>query len=340
MEQYATPIWIKSTDAKEDDGDQDFILQEKFNLVHPRGVVRLRRGSNNSGEAIYHKYNTSDDSIIKWLNRGNNDPLTREPFTYTEKDRITLYNKCYKDYPDRKLEDISEWLPELYNAWIDTYVNPNEYNEDEKKKLEDEANCFLQFEDIADAFLESDPGSYENRRNAQEKLENKPVGAWLIRKSSIKDNDKLNLYAYVITTKYSDGRYTHVPLIHSYGKGIYNVKSPVEGPGRGYSSEKGRVKGYIYPTALSFFKGINASMDKSMLVLDKIREREEKDDESGGRSSFYPQERGGRPERARARARDRESERSVVPVHVQLAALGKALEEAQARFNELLESYG
>ena len=89
------------------------------------------------------------------------------------------------------------------------------------------------------------------------------------------------------------------------------------------------MKGYIYPTALSFFKGINASMDKSMLVLDKIREREEKNDESAGRSSFYPQERGGRS--------------GVVPVHTQLAALGEALEEAQARFNEvvkLLKSHG
>ncbi len=75
MEQYAAPIWIKSTDAKEDDDDQedgddqDFILQEKFNLVHPRGVVRLRRGSNDSGEAIYHKYNTSDGSILEWINK-------------------------------------------------------------------------------------------------------------------------------------------------------------------------------------------------------------------------------------------------------------------------------
>ena len=95
--------------------------------------------------------------------------------------------------PDRKLEDISGWLPELYNAWIDTYVNPNEYNEDEKKTIEDEANCFLQFEDIAGAFIENDPVAFNNRRIAEEKLENKPVGAWLIRKSSIVDDDDLDL---------------------------------------------------------------------------------------------------------------------------------------------------
>ena len=77
MEQYAMPPnWIKDTDEQqkidakeEEDDDQDFILQENFNWVHPRGVVRLRRGSNDSGEAIYHKYNTSDGSILEWINK-------------------------------------------------------------------------------------------------------------------------------------------------------------------------------------------------------------------------------------------------------------------------------
>ncbi len=260
--------WPEKRDGKEEEGGEDFIVKEKFNTVHPRGVVRLRRGTGDGGRPIYHTYNTSDDSIVGWLNRGGFDPLTREPFTESEKERIRLYNQCYNDYPDRTIEGLKEWIPKLYEAWVDTYVNPKRYTGAEKKRIGDEADCFLQFEDIAGAFLASEPDAFNNRGRAEERLGNEPVGAWLVRKSSIKDDDSLNLYAYVVTTKVGGSAYTHVPLVHSYGKGIYRVKAS-----RGWAANQALVDSPIYPTALSFLKGMLAGMDKSILVLNKIREK-------------------------------------------------------------------
>ena len=187
----------------------------------------------------------------------------------------------------------------MYKDWW-TKVNDPNTSEDEKNNIEKKANCFVQFEDIANAFIKGDcadfsesdcrgprcqwnnnirrylqageeqpskgeceSSAYENRDVAKAELINKPLGTWLVRKSSIQDNPEEKVHAFVISYKKGVNTVGHFPLVHRAGKGIYLVTA-----GRNTKAEEAFVASKVYPTVLSFLKGIHVPIGLSALIVD------------------------------------------------------------------------
>jgi hypothetical protein len=194
---------------------EDIITAEEFKYdenAHPRSVMTLRRSN-----GIPYPYLVQ--TIIRIIIDGDNrDPVTRCQLSQLTRQRAILFSRCVHEFPDYRLDPTK--TVDLYNRWINSYKPECTLSPTEKSRLQLEAQCFLQAEDLMDIFQSfSGKGSLDNR-DASEQFLIDSGKKWVLRHSSLKDTEYNK--AYALTQIAESGYFTHVAIVHRVGEGFFS----------------------------------------------------------------------------------------------------------------------
>ena len=240
----------------------DFISVDYLD-EHPRGVIFLRRYNEEP-----YPYNVN--TIIHIIEKGNRrDPFTREPLSLLTKKRAYLYKECLRLFP-RYIIDINFDYKSLFYSWLSTHYKGDNFNREHLYKIQIEAQCFLQIEYIIDIFNAKFKEEI-NRQSVNTYLSNKPIGFWMLRRSSIQSTQYEKAYALSIKT--GEDHYKHIAIVHKIGDGVYwkcdISRSSVVTPHFKYDS--------VYPTIIHLLEdNVIKNTDKCGLnecfpILDKLQ---------------------------------------------------------------------
>jgi hypothetical protein len=224
---------------------------------HIRGTMSLRRSN-----GIPYYYNV--DTVLDIINKGDGkDPFTRIPFSSLVKERAKLYKESKLLFPNYTYKNLN--VKDLFERWkkyITSSENEQKENFEENRKLNIEAKCFLQAEDLTSIFRKyNGKENLENRPMSERELKNKKDGSWLIRNSSIKGNEHNKAYVFTYKSRYNsldekgivvygNPKYTHILIVHKIGEGFFcNVEL-----NRGVDITNDIKFGQSYPTIISLLE--------------------------------------------------------------------------------------
>jgi len=178
-----------------------------------RGSIQIRNEDDRGSVKPPCEYNS--ESLFNAIRFKKEDPLTRRRFSQVEINRIIFYYQAYLLRVER--ETFSP--VEVYTQFKEYLTSPESFTPSQIGVIIDNVKYFLQMEDFIDMFKSfSGDGSLLNRDAAYSYLEDKPVGSWLVRKSSAIDDTYDKFYA--ITIRRESG-YSNSLFLHKIGKGIY-----------------------------------------------------------------------------------------------------------------------
>lgn len=202
----------------------DTIQADLFDTTNIGDVIRIRNEQNDD----LFPFNAT--AFIQWFDINPTHPLTRERLDYI-RPRIDFKKKCIEQLPRTEFKGLTpeytqSLLHEFKSLMVKRYVTPGQpwTSSDDLKLLECQAYLDLSaWENAGHIFKKMD------YTQTQSELKTKPVGTWMIRKSSQHANVMKNSDIVVIGSKKVDRIY-QVRLLYVHGVGWYigSENMPIE----------------------------------------------------------------------------------------------------------------
>lgn len=167
-------------------------MSTQKNFDHPCFFILINDNENKC-------FSFETETLFQKLYFDNINPLTKEPFTYLEKEKIILYHNCLNKLPKLKKDTkIDKKL--LFQTWLDINFKKEKKSDSINQELINlQARLFLNPEDLFGIFFNPNfkKSSLLIREEAEKYL--KFSGKqWLLRYSSLVDDDNSKSYALTI----------------------------------------------------------------------------------------------------------------------------------------------
>ena len=273
-------FYVNANDNLVIENKEDPITYDDLKHPHPRGIITLRRSNNKP-------YPMLVDSFLKLVKTQSVDPFTRQKFKELDIQRALLYKACMDTFP--KYDMSRRNCTKIFNRWKKTFTPDHKLDPTTLFCYKLEARGFLQPEDITHIFESGDKSSSLNREKAEEKLKDQSVGSWLLRYSSLID-DEYN-WSFVLSIKLID-KIKHYCIVHRLGEGFFLAtairasKSSSVKPYKGFSCFIDILESLYYDgiITLDFDTGLDEQYEKeeedklALDVFDAFFSKEEKED--------------------------------------------------------------